>query len=455
MPRAPDTSLTARDAARSRHASRQATGPGHRLEHAGRVRHHAFPTALGTCAVAWGPAGIVRIELPGTTDDGDAARAIAAEHPGAPAAEPPATVRRAIEAIQHNLAGDRADLSSVRLDMDGLAPFHRRVYEAARTVPAGTTVTYGELAALAGRPGAARAVGQALGRNPFPVVVPCHRVVAAGGRIGGFSAPGGTTTKQRMLAAEGVTLTAGAPAPAAGRPLPFDARRAERHLRAADPELGQVMAAVGPLRLELRPAPSTFAALTEAIVHQQLSPKAAATIHRRLCALLDGTGILPDASGVQADAGGTLPDASGAQAGAGGHGGVRPEQVLALPEGALRGAGLSAAKVRALRELAAQVIGGAVPTVDEAAAMDDESVVAALSAVRGVGRWTAEMFLMFRLGRPDVLPLGDYGLRRGFAAAFGLATTPGPAEVERRAEAWRPYRTAACWYLWRALDLPR
>ena len=124
--------------------------------------------------------------------------------PGADEAPPPADVRRAIAAITALLAGEQSDLSAIALDMERVPEFDRRVYEVARTVPPGDTITYGEIAARIGDGAAAQAVGQALGRNPFPIVVPCHRVLAAGGKLGGFSARGGVATKRRMLAIEGV-----------------------------------------------------------------------------------------------------------------------------------------------------------------------------------------------------------------------------------------------------------
>ena len=382
-----------------------------------------FDTSIGRCAIAWNRAGVLRVALPGATDAQTGERAITQHLPGAVASDPPASIQRAIASITLHLAGGRADLSRIRLDLDGLPPFSRQVYEAARAIPSGSTISYGELAERLGRPGAARAVGQALGRNPFPVVVPCHRVLAAGGRIGGFSAGGGVETKRRMLALEGVIRTGAAGHEVPSHRLPFDPRQAVRHLRSADADLARLIAAVGPCTMELRDASSAFAALAEAIVHQQLSPKAAETIHARLRALLDG-----------------------------GDSGSEPERVLALPDEALRAVGLSGAKTRAIQDLARRVLDGNVPTLHQAAQMSDDAIIEALSEVRGVGRWTAEMFLIFRLGRPDVLPLGDYGVRRGFALAFDRASTPDPAELSARAEAWRPYRTVASWYLWRALD---
>lgn len=160
-----------------------------------------FDTALGTCGILWGERGIVGVQLPESGDRETRARLLR-RSPGARQVAPPPDVRRAIDGIVALLRGERRDLSSVVLDMDALPTFHRRVYEAARTIPPGATRTYGELATSLGEPGAARAVGQALGQNPFPIVVPCHRVVAANGKTGGFSAKGGVTTKLRLLAIE-------------------------------------------------------------------------------------------------------------------------------------------------------------------------------------------------------------------------------------------------------------
>jgi methylated-DNA-[protein]-cysteine S-methyltransferase len=161
-----------------------------------------FDTAVGRCAIAWTGRGIAGVRLPGRRD-AETRAGLLRDHPGARELPPPPPVRSAINAIVALLNGNGGDLSGVRLDLAGVPPFHRRVYRCARAIPAGTTLSYGELARRLRSPGAARAVGQALARNPFPVIVPCHRVLAAGGRIGGFSAPGGAATKRRLLAAEG------------------------------------------------------------------------------------------------------------------------------------------------------------------------------------------------------------------------------------------------------------
>jgi methylated-DNA-[protein]-cysteine S-methyltransferase len=160
-----------------------------------------FDTAIGWCGVAWTDRGLAGVQLP-EASEADTRERMLRRFPAAAETAPPAEVQRAIDRIVALLHGERNDLSAIALDMEEVAPFHRRVYEVARTIPPGKTLAYGEVAARLGAAGAARAVGQALGRNPFPIVVPCHRVLAAGGKIGGFSAHGGTATKRRMLAIE-------------------------------------------------------------------------------------------------------------------------------------------------------------------------------------------------------------------------------------------------------------
>ncbi|WAL64779.1 methylated-DNA--[protein]-cysteine S-methyltransferase [Amycolatopsis cynarae] len=165
-----------------------------------------FATAIGHCGIAWNDRGVVSVRLP----EGGAARTRArlrARFPGAAEASaaqpPPAPIRQGIDDIVALLRGEPRDLADLPVDLEGVPEFHLRVYELARTIPPGSTLTYGEVATRLGLPGSAQAVGQALGRNPVPIVVPCHRVLAAGGKMGGFSAPGGVDTKRRMLLIEG------------------------------------------------------------------------------------------------------------------------------------------------------------------------------------------------------------------------------------------------------------
>jgi methylated-DNA-[protein]-cysteine S-methyltransferase len=161
-----------------------------------------FDTAIGPCAIAWGEHGVVAVQLPEANLSATRAR-IRKRCPNTQAASPPSEVQRAIEGIIALLRGEASDLTTVVLDMERVGAFERRLYEILRTIPVGETLTYGEMAARLGE-GDARDVGQAMGHNPFPIIVPCHRVVAAGGKTGGFSAPGGVSTKLRMLAIESV-----------------------------------------------------------------------------------------------------------------------------------------------------------------------------------------------------------------------------------------------------------
>jgi methylated-DNA-[protein]-cysteine S-methyltransferase len=166
-----------------------------------------FDTAIGPCGIAWREAGIVGSWLP----DRDAAalrRRIVRRLPGAFETRPTGEVRRAVDGVVALLSGEPADLSAAALDWDGVPDFHRRVYALAREIPPGRTLSYGEIARRLGDPSQARAVGAALGANPFPILVPCHRVLAANGRTGGFSAPGGVSTKLRLLEIEGAKADA-------------------------------------------------------------------------------------------------------------------------------------------------------------------------------------------------------------------------------------------------------
>ena len=388
-----------------------------------------FDTALGKCGIAWSGKGIAAVQLP--EHDVRATRArMVGMFAGAVEAEPPASLRRTIAALTDLLGGKGADLSPAVLDMDRISPFHRKVYEVARTIVAGETMSYGAVAAAAGSPGAARAVGQALGRNPFALVVPCHRVVGAGGKLGGFSANGGVITKARLLSLESpavlkkTTTERGTEQRGTERGFGFDAKTAIAHLKRVDPVMARFMDRAGPFDLVINPADSVFGMLAEAIVYQQLTGKAAAAIFQRVCQLYS-------------------PDAKR----------PKPKQILGSTEEQLRGAGLSKAKALALLDLAARADSGELPTLAEIRKMPDDEVIQSLIKVRGVGQWTAQMFLIFRLGRPNVLPYDDYGLRRGYTIIYRKKDLPDRTELERAGEKWDPFRTAASWYLWRAAEV--
>ncbi len=381
-----------------------------------------FESKIGRCGIAWTDQGVVALALPGARDSATRAHLLA-RCPEATEQPPPRPVARAIKNIERLLSGERVSFDDLTLHMDGLPAFHRRVYEAVRAIPAGSTLSYGEVAARLGSPGSARAVGQALGKNPFPIVVPCHRVLAAGGKLGGFTANGGLDTKTRMLTLEGVNVGAKrSRAVKAANGLPFEAERALSHLCNCDARLARAIRTAGPFRLELKKTHSVFEALAEAIVYQQLTGKAAATIFGRVREVCSAGRKLT------------------------------PADVVKTPAAKLRGAGLSQAKLLALQDLAQKTLARRVPTLAQLQKMDDADIVTSLTSVRGVGAWTVHMLLIFRLGRPDVLPTGDYGVRKGFQQVFGTPELPSPKELEARAARWSPYRSVASWYLWRVLD---
>jgi DNA-3-methyladenine glycosylase II len=216
------------------------------------------------------------------------------------------------------------------------------------------------------------------------------------------------------------------------RKLPFDADEALAHLRASDAKLAALIDRAGPFTLRLDPSVSPFESLLESILYQQLHGKAAATIHRRVKEYFGGN--------------------------------PTPELLQKTPDEPLRVAGVSGNKIRALRDLAQRTIDGTVPVMAAIRRMSDEEIVERLSTVRGIGRWTVEMMLIFRLGRPDVLPVTDYGVRKGYALTFQrlprsrpleASDLPAPETMARRGQHWAPFRSVASWYLWRACDLEK
>ena len=176
------------------------------------THHCLFDTAIGPCGIAWSERGLTGVQLP-EADQARTEKRLAAKSGSAGAGEPPPWVAALIADIQRYLAGERIDFSAVAVDLAGVDPFRRKLYEAMRAIGFGSTTTYGELARTIGlpEPQAAQDVGQAMGRNPVPIVIPCHRVLAAGKKPGGFSAHGGRATKARLLALEGVRFDGGAP----------------------------------------------------------------------------------------------------------------------------------------------------------------------------------------------------------------------------------------------------
>jgi DNA-3-methyladenine glycosylase II len=204
--------------------------------------------------------------------------------------------------------------------------------------------------------------------------------------------------------------------------LPFDLSEAMRFLSAKDAKLAELISATAQFQTDMDDAQSPYEALLESIAYQSISGKAAATIFGRIKAL-SGNGRPPS-----------------------------PAQMLKLHKTTLRKAGLSGAKILAMKDLARKTLDGIVPTREEAAKISDEELVKRLVSVRGIGAWTVEMFLIFTLGRPDVLPVHDLGVRKGWAVTYGKKHMPKPAELLAFGEQWRPYRTVASWYMWRAFQ---
>ena len=204
--------------------------------------------------------------------------------------------------------------------------------------------------------------------------------------------------------------------------LPFDLPAATTHLSSCDPCLAKLIAELPPFEPEIDHAQSPYEALLEAIAYQSISGKAAATIFARIKALSSAAGA------------------------------PTPEEMLQLSRPKLRKAGLSGAKILAMKDLAKKTLEGIVPTHDQALQLSDRELVERLISVRGIGAWTVEMFLIFRLGRPDVLPIHDLGVKKGWSVAYGRKRMPRPNELLKFGERWRPYRTVASWYLWRAFE---
>src|SRR3954469_2072338 len=198
-----------------------------------------------------------------------------------------------------------------------------------------------------------------------------------------------------------------------------------KHLTKADPVLGRVIKRVGPYTLEPESRRSPFESLVRAVAHQQLHGKAAESILKRFIACFPGRRF------------------------------PRPADLATISDETMRAAGFSGAKVASLRDIAAKTIEGIVPSPRAIKNLPDEEIIERLTMVRGVGRWTVEMLLIFQLGRPDVLPADDFGVRNGFRIAYGRRSMPLPKDVRQYGQRWKPYRTAAAWYLWRAADRER
>ena len=369
---------------------------------------HIFPSPVGPIGLAWKRRGFCRVVFGAMETE-----AIAAELqdacPGlAEVKRPSAVVREVIKRIGGLVRGKLDDLRDIPVDLSDSSEFSRKVLRTLRGVKPGQVITYGQLAAKAGRPGAARAVGRIMGANPVPIIVPCHRCMGADGSLTGFSTAGGTALKARLLFIEGYEHNA-------------EHARGIRHLQKVDPKIRRVIGKVGPyLAMPDKPRPP-YDTLVTAIVHQQLSVKAGQTIAGRVRDLTPGPNH------------------------------PTPEQTLRLKPEKLRACGLSNAKVGFVRDLAAHVHDGSLK-LGALKRLSDDEVIAELIKVKGIGEWSAHMHLIFHMGRLDVLPVGDLGLRMAAFKLYGLEEYATAAELTEIAEPWRPYRSLGSYYLWRGLD---
>jgi len=369
---------------------------------------YLFNTAIGPVALAWTPQGVAHLEIGHASAD-DARAAIASKH--APTTTPrplPLAVKATARRLKAQLRGAPDTLADIPVDLSGCTPFARSVLRQLRRVPPGKCITYGELARRCRHPGAARAVGRIMGANPVPIIVPCHRCLGADGSLTGFSATGGTRLKARLLHNEGYV-----------RHPEHDA--GVKHLLRVEPRFAPIVKKIGPYMAILDKPEPPYDTLVRAIVHQQLSLKAGQTIAGRVAALTPGPGF------------------------------PTPTEMLTFDFERLRKCGLSKAKMAYLCDLAAN-INNHVIILKGLRHKSDSEVIAALTAIKGIGVWTAHMFLIFQLGRLDVLPVGDLGIRAGAARLFGLGEKPTPAELTAMTEPWRPYRSIGSWYLWESLE---
>lgn len=366
-----------------------------------------FPTLEGFVGLGWTPSGVRNLIL-GMAEDStrSALEKSCADLP---------VVRRAsgdlaqlVKRIKAHLAGSNDDFIDVPVLYPAVGEFSQNVLRRLRKVPPGKVVTYGQLAELCGKPRAARAVGSIMGSNPVPLIIPCHRCMGKDGSLTGFSTEGGIDVKARMLFREGYVANE---EHAAGI----------THLCKVDPVLRRIIKIVGPYRaLPDKPQPP-WDSLVTAIVLQQLSFKAGQTIAGRVRNLSPGPRF------------------------------PTPAQILDMPHEDLRGAGMSNQKVSYIQDLAAKIHNDEL-NLKRLKRLPDEDVITELTKVRGIGRWSAQMFLIFHLGRLDVLPTGDLGLQVAVARSYGFDKYATADEMKKTGAQWAPYRSMACYYLWQDLD---
>ena len=375
-----------------------------------------FPVANAFCGIAWCERGVTHFLLPEITTARMQKELQLVTAQREPAQKMPAWIARLIRQIAAHLKGKAQDFSAIPVFIEKATPFMRAVYDAARRIPAGEVVSYAELARRIKKPGAVRAVGTALGKNPVPLIIPCHRIIAASGKLGGFSAQGGLDAKKMLLHCEGVSVEKPQLMASAAQ------WRAGVRFLLQDKQFRQLHKQVGEFAFQPQHNAEPLDVFIQAIVSQQLSTKVATTIFERVNQLVSKRG---------------KPCA---------------KTLLSLPDATLRGAGLSGMKVAYLKDLAQHALRGELPSLAEAKAMSDEQLVRCFTAIKGIGRWSVEMYLIFDLGRADIFPVDDYGIRKAIMQLHNLAELPPAKAMAQYGEAWKPYRSIASLYLWRLLD---
>jgi len=372
---------------------------------------HTFITRICPITLSWNETGLTDVRLHALS-----------EHvpPTSPDGRPEWVRHLAADLVAH-MNGECRDFTSVPIDYEPVGDFSRQVYEELRTVPAGQTVTYSELAARVERPLAARAAARAMATNRWPMIVPCHRVLRSGGGLGGFSGANGIASKAQILKAEGVSVAVPPAGDVAGSifaPYMWDV--AVHSLSTRDSRFADIARKVAGQQLTQSLPGNPFAFLVRTVCYQQLAGAAARTIFGRLEAQLNGR--------------------------------ITPESVLLASRGELASAGLSASKTATIIGLAEAVQMGTLQ-VETLSQLPYDELKATLTSYKGLGPWTVEMFAIFHLGLPDIFSPSDLGVRKALARLTGKAGLPSVEEAKRIGNRWKPFRTVATWHLWRSLDV--
>ena len=368
---------------------------------------YVFDTQIGHCGFAWKAHTIDHFQLP--EEDAQATRALLCSKTDNRKvfSRAPKPFAGLAKRVRSHLKGNPDSFKDIKVDPGARSEFTKKVYAKLRTVKPGKVVTYGQLAKMAGSPKAARAVGSAMASNPIPLIIPCHRVITSDRKLGGFSAHGGIMTKAHILFAEGVVLNA-------------QHKKGMEHLGRVDKKMKQMIARMGPYLATEMSNTNPYESLVQAIIYQQLSYKAAASIANKFRTMY-GEGKYPNA-----------------------------EVVTKLSEEQLRKSGISIRKAGFIKGVARHALAGKL-NLAVLGQLDDEQVISSLCEIKGIGRWSAQMFLLFNLGRLDVWPVDDLGLQNALVFAYGLSRKPNPATMEKYSQKWKPYRSMAAWYLWKNL----